>query len=125
MRRPFRSPALDKRNADQKILQRLARKAEGDDRTKVLNGAHGPAFRDLERFLRQISLDDGRALVAFIEASPLRGADALTRRLATRAVGERIRRLKANDGRPDSDPLPGEPESARQAVVRLLRDGPP
>ena len=125
MRRPFRPAALDKRQADQKILQRLARAAEADDRARVLAGAHGPAYRDLEAFLRRMTLEDGRALVAFVEASQLRAADALTRRLATRATGQRIRALKARAGLPDGDPLPGQPESAGQAIIRLLRDGPP
>ena len=60
-----------------------------------------------------------------LETSPLRAADALTRRLALRIVGDRVRALKARAGLPDSDPLPGQPESARQSVQRLLRDGPP
>ena len=119
------NPALAKKQADQKILQRLARRAEADERAIVLNGSHGPAFRDLEAFLRRMSLQDGRALVAFVDASPLRGANPKTRRIATRITGERIRALKARAGLLDSDPLPGQPESAGQAVIRLLRDGPP
>ncbi len=119
------NPALAKKQADQKVLQRLARRAEADDRSKVLDGPHGPAFRDLEAFLRRMCLADGRALVAFVEASPLRVADVKTRRMATRAVGVRIRALKARAGLLDSDPMPGQPESAGQAVIRLSRDGPP
>jgi hypothetical protein len=119
------NPALAKKQADQKVIQRLARTAEATDRARVQNGAHGAALRALEAFLRGMSLQDGKRLVAFVEASPLRAADAQARRLATRIVGDRIRALKAREGLDDSDPLPGQPESAGQAVRRLLRDGPP
>ena len=119
------NPALAKKQADQKVIQRLARSAEAMDRARVQNGAYGAALRALEAFLRGMSLQDGRLLVAFVEASPLRGADAQARRLANRIVGDRIRALKAREGLDDSDPLPGQPESAGQAVRRLLRDGGP
>lgn len=119
------NPALARKQAEQKVLQRLARAAEADDRAAVLNGPHGPALRDLEAFLRRLTLQDGRALVEFVTASPLRGVGGKAQQLALKVVGQRIRALKERAGLDNGDPLWGEPESAGQAVGRLLRSGPP
>lgn len=118
-----RASTLARRAADRATLDRLAR-----DRRRAIDrilreGPHGPAILALAAFLRRMSLGDGGVLVAFVEASPLRGAPDDVRRHALGMVGDAIARVRRREGlAPVDDALPGQPMTAGQRVAELLRE---
>lgn len=94
---------------------------------ELLAGPLGAEVRALRAFLRRLAPDapqpvTGRDLVEHVRAAAwLRGADDTTRARVRWMIGQAIRWAKARRGLDDDDPLPGEPQSARQAIAELLR----
>lgn len=83
---------------------------------------HESEWRELTRWLARMTLDDGDALVEQVRnARWLLDADLATRQAALSVISERIITLRLINGYPPiDDALPGEPDTAFQAIRTIL-----
>lgn len=121
------SEAADRAAKDEGILFRQYLAWRRQQIIDLVAGPLGAEVTALRQFLRRLAPDaaqpaTGRDLVDYMRgATRLRSADDGTRQVLRYMIGQAIRWAKAKRGQDDDDPLPGEPQSARQAVAEMLR----
>jgi hypothetical protein len=91
---------------------------------ELLDGPYGEAARTLRRFLDDMTIGDGPALVAAVEAGPWRDADDHTRHEVLRMADSAIIALRESCGLAPLDaamPFSDEPPTAFQIIREALR----
>jgi hypothetical protein len=120
---PMKLSAMEQEQADQSTQLRIWRAFHKAEMEAVRNGPHADDWRELERAVRALTIDNPDALVAHVQAAKwLRKADFQTRRVALSMISNAIIRVRiANGYAPIDDSLPGEEPTAFEIIRNELR----
>ena len=119
-KRAVRKAAVEKQAAERKQLNAAWRRWQNERREQVLAGPYGDQFCSLIDFLADISLHDGAALFAMVEAE-WKHADVDTKLEALSLIDRAIIALRERHGLPAfDDPLSDEAPSVFQIIREVL-----
>lgn len=114
---PMKPTAQEKDQRDKSTQLRLYRERHREELDVARNGEWGTDIRGLEYLLRKLTMGDTEALIELIKNSSLPKADVFTRYTALRLVGDRIERLRIQNGLPPfDDSLPDEPPTVFEII---------
>jgi hypothetical protein len=116
----LRRSEKDKELADREKLTRMWRRWHVEQLEEALAGVHADVMKRLMAELKE--LQSARALVDFIAGQDWTVVDADTRAIALQEINAAITKVRelANPKEPISDPLPGEPPNAFQAIREIV-----
>jgi hypothetical protein len=117
-----RATKKDKAEIECEDLRRAYVQWRKERREALFAGPHGVAARELNRFLRSMTLDRADALVKFVRAGNWQRADADTRFEVLSLINDAITGLRERHKLPPfDDALPDEPGPAFIIIRELFR----
>lgn len=122
--RKARLRAAEKRQqkalVERDLLFKMWQDWHAERRKDLLNGSHADAAFELINFLERMTLYDGAALLALIEAGPWRNADDDTKFLVLSLIDGDIAYLREREGLPPFDDDLGDDPTVFQIIRELL-----
>lgn len=114
---PMMPTAMEKAQRDKSTQMRLHREYWREQLNVAFRSEHGSDMVKLNKFLRQMAIDDGDALIDLVKRSKLPRADVHTRYAALRLVTDGLARLRVQNGlAPFDDSLPDEPPTVFEII---------